>query len=62
MGLRSDGGPVDERNPFDVVSRKYLYQSRIFGHREETRGYPDVFCRLEPASPAAFKIVGATWV
>jgi hypothetical protein len=32
------------RNPFHVVSRKQLYESRIFGHPEETRGYPDVFC------------------
>jgi hypothetical protein len=30
------------RNPFRVVSRKQLYESRIFGHPEETRGYPDV--------------------
>jgi hypothetical protein len=26
------------RNPFHVVSRKPLYESRIFGHPEETRG------------------------
>jgi len=30
------------RNPFHVVSRKQLYESRIFGHPEETRGYPNV--------------------
>jgi hypothetical protein len=43
------------RNPFHVVSRKQLYESRIFGHAEETRGYPDVFCRFAGHSTTTAK-------
>ena len=43
------------RNPFHVVNRKQLYESRIFGHPEETRGYPDVFCRFAGHSTTTAK-------
>jgi hypothetical protein len=43
------------RNPFHVVSREQLYERRIFGHAEETRGYPDVFCRFAGHSTTTAK-------
>ena len=52
------------RNPFHLAGRKQLYESLIFGHPEETRAYPDVFCRLEPGIAGYYREISdgrLTW-
>ena len=45
------------RNPFHVVSRKQLYESRIFGYPEETPGDPADEVRLASRSRQAKAIL-----
>ena len=53
MQLRSDGGPVDElAQPFPCRQPQAALREPHLRTPEETRGYPDVLGRFEPAAPA----------